>query len=217
MEISIELVKDLRQRTGAGVIDCKTALQEAKGNVDAAIDYLRRKGLATAAKKAGRIATDGLVSSYIHAGGKMGVLVEINCETDFVARTEDFQTFVKNIAMQIAAANPQYIKREEVPAEVLEKEKEIYRTQALESGKPAKVIDKIVEGKLERFYSEVCLLEQTYIKDSDLTVKEVLDAMIAKVGENISIRRFARFQLGEGLHSRSQSASTYSTEQAKDH
>ena len=206
MEISIELVKDLRQRTGAGVIDCKTALQETKGDVDAAIDYLRKKGLATAAKKAGRIATDGLVSSYIHAGGKMGVLVEINCETDFVAKTEDFQAFVKNIAMHIAATNPQYIRREEIPTEVLEKEKEIYRTQALESGKPAKVIDKIVEGKMERFYSEVCLLEQTYFKDSDLTVKEVLDAMIAKVGENISIRRFARFQLGEGLHSRSQSA-----------
>jgi elongation factor Ts len=206
MEISIELVKDLRQRTGAGVIDCKTALQEAKGNVEAAIDYLRRKGLATAAKKAGRIATDGLVSSYIHAGGKMGVLVEINCETDFVAKTEDFQTFVKNIAMHIAAANPQYIRREEIPTDVVEKEKEIYRTQALESGKPAKVIDKIVEGKMERFYSEVCLLEQTYVKDSDLTVREVLDAMIAKVGENIAIRRFTRYQLGEGLVSRSQSA-----------
>jgi len=206
MEISIELVKDLRQRTGAGVIDCKAALQETKGNVDEAIDYLRRKGLATAAKKAGRIATDGLVSSYIHAGGKMGVLVEINCETDFVAKTEDFQAFVKNIAMHIAATNPQYIRREEIPTEVLEREKEIYRTQALESGKPAKVIDKIVEGKMERFYSEVCLLEQTYFKDSDLTVKEVLDAMIAKVGENTSIRRFVRFQLGEGLHSRSQSA-----------
>lgn len=206
MEISIELVKDLRQRTGAGVIDCKTALQEAKGNVEAAIDYLRRKGLATAAKKAGRIATDGLVSSYIHAGGKMGVLVEINCETDFVAKTGDFQAFVKNIAMHIAAANPQYIRREEIPTEVLEKEKEIYRTQALESGKPAKVIDKIVEGKMERFYSEVCLLEQTYVKDSDLAVREVLDAMIAKVGENIAIRRFTRYQLGEGLASRSQSA-----------
>ena len=203
MEISIELVKDLRQRTGAGIIDCKTALRESKGDVDAAIDYLRRKGLATAAKKAGRIATDGLVSSYIHAGGKIGVLVEINCETDFVAKTEEFQTFVKNIAMHIAASNPQYIRREEIPVGVLEKEKDIYRTQALESGKPAKVIDKIVEGKLERFYSEVCLLEQTYIKDSDLTVKEVFDAMIAKVGENITIRRFARFQLGEGLQSRS--------------
>jgi elongation factor Ts len=203
MEISIDLVKDLRQRTGAGVIDCKTALREAKGNVDAAIDYLRRKGLATAAKKAGRIATDGLVASYIHAGGKMGVLVEINCETDFVAKTEDFQAFVKNIAMHIAATNPQYVRREEVPEEVKEKEKDIYRTQALESGKPAKVIDKIVDGRLERFYSEVCHLEQTYIKDSDQTIKEVLDTMIAKVGENISIRRFARFQLGEGLQTRS--------------
>jgi elongation factor Ts len=203
MEISVELVKDLRQRTGAGVIDCKTALQEAKGNMDAAIDYLRRKGLATAAKKAGRIATDGLVSSYIHAGGKMGVLVEINCETDFVAKTEDFQTFVKNIAMHIAAANPQYIRREEIPEEVLEREREIYRTQALDAGKPQKVIDKIIEGKMERFYSEVCLLEQTYVRDSDLTIKELLEAMIAKVGENMAIRRFTRFQLGEGLSSQS--------------
>lgn len=201
MEISVELVKDLRQRTGAGVIDCKTALQEAKGNLEGAIDYLRRKGLATAAKKAGRIATDGLVSSYIHAGGKMGVLVEINCETDFVAKTEDFQTFVKNIAMHIAAANPQYIRREEIPKEVLERERAIYETQAQEAGKPQKVIDKIVEGKMERFYSEVCLTEQTYVRDPDLTIKELVDAMIAKVGENITIRRFARFQLGERLSS----------------
>jgi elongation factor Ts len=210
MEISIELVKDLRQRTGAGVIDCKAALQEAQGNMEAAIDYLRRKGLATAAKKAGRIATDGLVSSYIHAGGKMGVLVEINCETDFVAKTEDFQTFVKNIAMHIAAANPQYIRREEIPEEALERERAIYRTQAQDSGKPQKVIDKIVEGKTERFYSEVCLLEQTYVRDSDLTIKELLDAMIAKIGENITIRRFARFQLGEGLSSQSSTTASSS-------
>jgi elongation factor Ts len=203
MEISIELVKDLRQRTGAGIIDCKAALQEAKGDMERAIEHLRRKGLATAAKKAGRIATDGLVASYIHAGGKMGVLVEINCETDFVAKTEDFQTFVKNIAMHVAAANPQYIRREEVPPDVLERERRIYRNQALDAGKPEKVIDKIVEGKMERFFSEFCLLEQTYIKDSDLTVKEVLDSMIAKIGENITIRRFCRFQLGEGLHSQS--------------
>jgi elongation factor Ts len=187
------------------VIDCKKALQESKGNMEAAIDYLRRKGLATAAKKAGRIATDGLVSSYIHAGGKMGVLVEINCETDFVAKTEDFQTFVKNIAMHIAAANPQYIRREEIPEEILEREREIYRIQALDAGKPQKVIDKIIEGKMERFYSEVCLLEQTYVRDSDLTIKEVFDAMIAKIGENIAIRRFVRFQLGEGLSSQSSS------------
>jgi elongation factor Ts len=205
MDISMEQVKDLRQRTGAGVMDCRMALQEAKGDVEVAIDCLRRKGLATAAKKAGRIATDGLVSSYIHAGGKIGVLVEVNCETDFVARTEDFQNFVKNMAMQIAAANPQYIRREEVPPEILEKEREIYRTQALESGKPEKVIGKIIEGKLERFYSETCLLEQTYIKDSEMTVKDVLDAMIGKVGENMAIRRFARFQLGEGVSSRSSS------------
>ncbi len=199
----MELIKELRQRTGAGVVDCKTALQESRGNIEAAIDYLRRKGLATAAKKAGRKATEGLIGSYIHAGGKMGVLVEINCETDFVARTEEFQNFVKNMAMHIAATNPQYIRREDVPSEVIEKEKEIYRTQALEAGKPEKVIPKIVEGKLERFYSEVCLLEQTYFRDSDMTVKEVLDQMIAKFGENITIRRFARFQLGEGLSSRS--------------
>jgi elongation factor Ts len=203
MEISMELIKDLRQRTGAGVVDCKVALHEAQGDVDKAIEHLRRKGLATAAKKAGRIATDGLVSSYIHAGGKIGVLVEVNCETDFVAKTEDFQSFVKNMAMQIAAANPQYVRREEVSQTVLDKEKEIYRAQALESKKPEKVIDKIVEGKLERFYSEVCLLEQTYVKDGDMTIKDVLDALIAKIGENIQIRRFARFQLGEGLQSRS--------------
>jgi len=203
MEISIELVKDLRQRTGAGVVDCKVALKEAKGDMEGAIEYLRRKGLASAAKKAGRIAADGLVSSYIHAGGKMGALVEVNCETDFVAKTEDFQAFVKNVAMHVAATNPQYIRREDVPAEVLEREIRIYRTQALDMGKPEKVIDKIVEGKIERFYSEVCLLEQTYFKDPDVTVKDVLDGMIAKIGENINIRRFARYQLGEGLHSHS--------------
>ena len=203
MEISMELIKDLRQRTGAGVVDCKVALHEAKGDMDRAIEQLRRKGLATAAKKAGRIATEGLVSSYIHAGGKIGVLVEINCETDFVAKTEDFQTFVKNMAMQIAAANPLYVRREEISQAVLDKEREIYRAQAMESKKPEKVIDKIVDGKLERFFSEVCLLEQTYIKDGDLTVKDVLDALIGKIGENIKIRRFARFQLGEGLQSHS--------------
>lgn len=208
MDISAELIKDLRQRTGAGVMDCKTALKESSGDMEKAIDFLRRKGLATAAKKAGRIATDGLIASYIHAGGKMGVLVEVNCETDFVARTEDFQTFVKNMAMHVAAANPQYIRREEVPPHVLEKERDIYRSQARELGKPEKVTEKIVDGKLERFFSEVCLLEQTYIKDTDVTVKEVLDSMIAKIGENISIRRFARFQLGEGLAAVSEPASS---------
>ena len=199
MEISMELIKDLRQRTGAGVVDCKTALQEGGADMEKAIEYLRRKGLATAAKKAARVAADGLVSSYIHAGGKIGVLVEVNCETDFVAKTEGFQAFVKDVAMQIAAANPQYVRREEIPGEVLDKERQIYRAQAMESRKPEKVIDKIVEGKLEKFYSEVCLLEQPYIKDGDLTIKEVLDALIGKIGEKIQIRRFARFQLGEGL------------------
>ena len=208
MDISAELIKDLRQRTGAGVMDCKTALKESSGDMEKAIDFLRRKGLATAAKKAGRIATDGLIASYIHAGGKMGVLVEVNCETDFVARTEDFQTFVKNMAMHVAAANPQYIRREEVPPHVLEKERDIYRGQARELGKPEKVIEKIVDGKVERFFSEVCLLEQTYIKDTDVTVKEVLDSMIVRIGENISIRRFARFQLGEGLAVASEPASS---------
>lgn len=203
MEISSQLVKDLRQKTGAGVMDCKAALQEAQGDMEKAIEYLRRKGLATAAKKASRVANDGLISAYIHAGGKIGVLVEVNCETDFVARTEDFQTFVKNVAMHIAAASPQYIRREEVPPEIVDREKRIYREQALDSGKPERVIEKIVEGKLERFYSEVCLLEQTYVRDPDVTVKEVLDALIAKIGENITIRRFARFQLGEGLPSHS--------------
>jgi elongation factor Ts len=202
MEISSELIKDLRQRTGAGVMDCKTALRESKGDMEGAIDYLRRKGLAAAAKRAGRIATEGLVSSYIHAGGKIGVLVEINCETDFVARTEDFQAFVKNMAMHIAATSPQYVSRDQVPPSVVEREKGIYRIQAQDAKKPEKVIEKIMEGKLERFFAEVCLLEQTYIKDPDVTVKEVLDSLIAKMGENIAIRRFARFQLGEGLASK---------------
>jgi elongation factor Ts len=202
MEISSELIKDLRQRTGAGVMDCKTALRESKGDMEGAIDYLRRKGLAAAAKRAGRIATEGLVSSYIHAGGKIGVLVEINCETDFVARTEDFQAFVKNMAMHVAATSPQYVSRDQVPPSVVEREKGIYRIQAQDAKKPEKVIEKIIEGKLERFFAEVCLLEQTYIKDPDVTVKEVLDSLIAKMGENIAIRRFARFQLGEGLASK---------------
>jgi len=203
MDISMELIKDLRQRTGSGIVDCKVALKESNGDIEKAIEYLRRKGLATAAKKASRVASDGLVASYIHAGGKIGVLVEVNCETDFVAKTEDFQNFVKNISMQIAAANPQYVRREEIPKEVLEKEREIYRAQAMESKKPEKVIEKIVDGKLERFYSEACLLEQTYIKDGDITVKDLLDALVGKIGENIQIRRFARFQLGEGLQTRS--------------
>lgn len=198
MEISAAVVKELRDKTGAGMMDCKKALGEAGGDIDKAVDYLRQKGLAAAAKKAGRLAADGAVGAYVHPGGKIGVLVEINCETDFVARTPEFQILLKDIAMQVAAANPRYVRRDEVSADELEKEKQIYRQQALESGKPEKIVDKIVEGKIERFYSEVCLLEQSFIKDPDKKVLDIVNEAIAKFGENIQIRRFARYQLGEG-------------------
>ena len=178
-------------------MDCKKALGETGGDLDKAVDYLRQKGLAAAAKKADRLAADGAVGAYVHPGGKIGVLVEINCETDFVARTTEFQALLKDIAMQVAAANPRYVKRDEVSAEEFEKEKQIYRQQALESGKPEKVVDKIVEGKIERFYSEVCLLEQSFIKDPDKKVFEIVNEAIARMGENIQIRRFARYHLGE--------------------
>jgi elongation factor Ts len=197
--ISAQAVKELRERTGAGMMDCKNALIEANGDMERAIEILREKGLAAAAKKAGRVANEGLVEAYIHGGGRIGVLVEVNCETDFVANTEEFRNFVKEICMQIAAANPRYISREDVPQEVIEKEKEILRAQALNEGKPANVIDKIVEGRLEKFYKENCLLEQEYIRDPEKTVKDLLNEMIAKLGENIIIRRFARFERGEGL------------------
>jgi elongation factor Ts len=193
-----ELIKELRQRTGAGIMDCKTALESTGGDLEKAIDYLREKGLAQAAKRSGRATKEGMVGSYIHAGGKIGVLVEINCETDFVARTPEFEELVKDTAMQIAATNPLYLDRESVPGEVLEREKQVLRTQAIESGKPEKVIDRIVEGRLGKFYSEICLLEQPFIKDPDVTVQERLTAAISKTGENISVRRFARYQLGEG-------------------
>lgn len=179
-------------------MDCKKALAETGGDVQKAIDYLRQKGLAAAAKKADRVAADGAVGAYVHPGGKIGVLVEINCETDFVARTAEFQALLKDIAMQVAAANPRVVRREEVPAEELEKEKSIYRQQALDTGKPEKVIDKIIEGKIERFYSEVCLMEQSFIKDPDKSISNVLNDAIARLGENIQIRRFARYHLGEG-------------------
>ena len=197
MEIIAAVVKELRDKTGAGMMDCKKALGETGGDLDKAVDYLRQKGLAAAAKRADRLATDGAVGAYVHPGGKIGVLIEINCETDFVARTTEFQALLKDIAMQVAAANPRYVKRDEVPAEEFEKEKQIYRQQALESGKPEKVVDKIVEGKIERFYSEVCLLEQSFIKDPDKKVFEIVNEAIAKMGENIQIRRFARYHLGE--------------------
>ncbi len=199
MEVSASSVKELREKTGAGVMDCKKALAESGGDLEKAVDYLRRKGLAAAAKKMGRVAAEGLVGSYIHPGGKIGVLVELNCETDFVARTTEFQALLKDMAMQIAAANPRYVRSEEVPPEELEREREIYRRQALESGKPEKVVDKIVEGKMERFYSEFCLLEQPFIKDPDRKVDDVIKQTVAKLQENIQVRRFVRYYLGEGI------------------
>lgn len=194
--ISAELVKNLREKTGAGMMECKKALTESNGDIEKAVDLLRQKGLATALKKAGRIASEGLVDSYIHMG-KLGTIVEVNCETDFVARTDDFRELVKDIAMHIAAANPQFLSREEVPHDVLEREKEVYRAQV--SDKPAHVMEKIIEGKLEKFYTETCLLDQIFIKDPDQKkkVQELVTDKIAKLGENIIIRRFARFQLGE--------------------
>lgn len=197
MEISAEQVKALREKTGVGLMDCKEALKATGGNMDKAVDYLREKGLAKLAKRSARAATEGLVASYIHTGGKIGAMAEVNCETDFVAKTDDFQAFVKDVVMQITAANPTYIAREDIPEEVREKEKEIYRNQAKESGKPEKILDKIAEGKLEKFYQEVCLLEQPFIKDPDVTIKKLLEGLVTKLGEKILIRRFVRFQLGE--------------------
>ena len=199
MELNADVVKELREKTGAGFMDCKKALAETGGNLDKAVDYLRQKGLAAAAKKADRVAADGAVGAYVHPGGKIGVLVEINCQTDFVARTTEFQTLLKDVAMQIAAANPCYVKREEVPADEIEKEREIYRRQALESGKAEKVIEKIVEGKMERFYSEVCLVEQAFIKDPDRKISDIINDAITRMGEKIEVRRFARYHLGEGV------------------
>ena len=197
MDISAALVKELREKTGVGMMDCKKALAEADGDIQRAIDYLRKKGIATAKKRGGRATSEGQIASYVHAGGKIGVLVEVNSETDFSAKTQDFSDFVKNIAMQVAASNPLSVDREGVPTDVLEREKEIYATQAKESGKPEKVIEKMVEGKMKKFYSEACLLEQPYVKNPDITVQDLLNELIAKTGENIVIRRFARFQLGE--------------------
>jgi elongation factor Ts len=198
MDVSAAAVKELREKTGAGMMDCKKALAECRGDLNKAVDYLRQKGLAAAAKKASRTATDGAVGAYVHPGGKIGVLVELNCETDFVARTAEFQNLLKDIAMQIAAANPRYIRPEEVPSGDLQKEREIYRQQALETGKPEKVIEKIVDGKIDRFYSEVCLLEQAFIKNPERKVTDILTEAMARLGENIQVKRFSRYQLGEG-------------------
>ena len=191
------LVKELREKTGAGILDCQKALQESANDIDKAIDYLRQKGLAAAQKKAGRETNEGTISAYIHSGNRIGVLVEVNCETDFVARNEEFQTFVKDLALQIAASNPSFVKREDVPSELIEKEKKIYLAQAKEMGKPETAWPKIVEGKLEKFYQESCLLEQAFIKDPGVSIKDLVAQKIAKIGENISIRRFTRYQLGQ--------------------
>jgi elongation factor Ts len=198
-DITAQMVKEIRDRTGAPFIDCKKALEEVSGDFDKAIEILKIKGVAKAAKKVGRETPEGIISSYIHAGGKIGVLVEINCETDFVARNDEFQAFAKEVAMQIAAGNPRYISREYIPEEELAKEKEIMKAQVIESGKPANIADKIAEGKIEKFYEEVCLVDQVYIRDTKLKINDLLQALIAKIGENIKIRRFVRFQLGEPL------------------
>ncbi len=199
MAITAKMVQELRTKTGAGIMDCKRALTDTDGDIEKAVEELRKKGLASAAKRAGRVTSEGQVASYIHAGGKLGVLVEINCETDFVARTEQFQQLVKDISMHIAASSPLYLNREEVPEELLNKEREIYQAQFLDSGKPEKVIDKIVDGKMEKYFSEVCLYEQPFVKDTDKTIQELITETIAQLGENLNIRRFARFALGEGI------------------
>ena len=196
MDITAKMVKELREATGAGMMDCKNALKESDGDMDKAGDYLRKKGIASAAKKEGRATSQGIVGSYIHMGGKVGVLLEVACETDFVARTDDFQEFVHNVAMHIAAASPLAVTREEVDPSLIEKEKEIYRAQMEEQGKPAEMIDKIVEGKVDKYYSEICLLEQKYVKDPDMTVADYLKSIIGSLGENMQIKRFSRFQIG---------------------
>lgn len=195
--ITAEMVKQLRDKTGAGMMDCKAALAESGGDMEKAIEILRKKGLASAAKRAGRATNNGLIGHYIHMGGKVGVLVEVNCETDFVARTDDFQTLAKEIAMHIAAADPKFVRREDIPAEVLEKEREIYRAQFAGSGKPANVIEKIVDGKLESYYAQVCLMDQPSVRDPNVTVQQMVSAATAKTGENVTVSRFCRFKLGE--------------------
>ena len=190
-------MKELREKTGVGIMDCKNALQESNGDINEAIDILRKKGIAKSQKREGRITSEGQIQSYIHMGGKIGVLVEVNCETDFTAKTEDFTNFAKNLSMHIAATNPISLYPEDLPADDMEREKEIYRVQALESGKPEKMVEKIIEGKLKKFYSDVCLLEQAYVKDPDKTVRDLLNELKAKTGENVQIRRFVRFKLGE--------------------
>jgi len=199
MDINASMIKDLRERTGAGMSDCKKALTEVGGDMDKAIDYLRAKGLAKAAKKAGREATEGAVVSYIHGGGRIGVLVEVNCETDFVARNEDFQGFTREIALQIAAMSPQFVRKDEIPADVIARERDVLLAKAKESGKPEPVMQKMVDGQISKWTKEICLLDQAWVKDADKTIDQLQQELIAKIGENIKIRRFVRFELGEGL------------------
>jgi len=196
--ITTDMIKALREKTGAGVLDCRTALNASGGDLEKAVNELRKKGLAAAEKKIGRAASDGRVESYIHMGGKLGVLIEVNCETDFVAKTQDFQDLARELAMQVAAAFPRYVSREQVPAEVLENERAIYRAQVEKEGKPPQIADKIVEGKLEKYYKEFCLLEQPYIRNDKITVTDLIKEVMGKLGENIIVKRFARFTLGEG-------------------
>lgn len=196
MKITAQMVKELRDKTNAGMMDCKKALGDTEGDMEKAVDLLRQKGLAVAAKRADRATSEGIVDSYIHAGAKLGVMVEVGCETDFVAKTDDFIKFARDIAMHIAAVNPVSVNRDEVPAEMIDREKEIYTNQALESGKPENIVEKIVSGKLEKYLSEICLMEQKYVKNPDLSIQDLLNELVAKMGENISIKRFARFQIG---------------------
>ena len=196
MTITSQMVKELRDKTNAGMMDCKKALTETSGDMEKAVDLLRQKGLAVAAKRAGRETREGVVESYIHAGGKLGVMVEVGCETDFVAKTDDFKAFAKNVAMHIAAANPVAVNRDDVPPEVLQREKDIYVNQALESGKPQQIAEKMVVGKVEKYLAEICLMEQKYVKNDQLSVQDLLNELVAKMGENISIKKFARFQIG---------------------
>jgi len=199
VEVTAAMVKELREKTGAGMMDCKRALSEAEGDMERASEVLREKGLASAAKKSGRVAAEGIVEAYIHGAGRIGVLVEVNCETDFVAKNEDFRSFVRDIAMHIAAASPQYIRREEVSSDAIEKEREILRAQTLNEGKPEKIVDKIVDGRIDKFYKDVCLLEQQFVKNPDKTIELLVKEKIVQIGENISIRRFSRFVVGEGI------------------
>ncbi|MEE9217851.1 MAG: translation elongation factor Ts [Acidobacteriota bacterium] len=198
MEINASLVKTLREKTGVGVMECKNALNEANGDVDEAVKILRKKGLSAASRKVGRKTAEGLVGAYIHAGGRIGVLVEVNCETDFVARTPEFQALLKDIAMQVAATQPRFVSREEVTPELLSQERDIYRGQVLQSGKPEHIADKIVQGKMEKFFSEACLYEQPFVRDPGITIQELISSFIAKVGENVRVRRFTRYGVGEG-------------------